>query len=122
MRLALDDFGTGYSSLAYLTRLPLDELKLDREFIATLEPGSQETEVTAAIMEMASAMHLQVVAEGVETPEHLEMLQALGCPLGQGFYFARPMPPADLEVHLGLAGAPADEVTRARSRRAARAR
>ncbi len=122
IRLALDDFGTGYSSLAYLTRLPLDELKLDRAFIARLEPGSQETEVTAAIMEMASAMHLQVVAEGVETPEHLEMLQALGCPLGQGFYFARPMPPADLEVHLGLAGAPAGEVTRARSRRAARAR
>jgi diguanylate cyclase (GGDEF)-like protein len=122
IRLALDDFGTGYSSLAYLTRLPLDELKLDRAFIARLEPGSQETEVTAAIMEMASAMHLQVVAEGVETPEHLEMLQALGCPLGQGFYFARPLPPADLEQHLGLAAEPVDEITLARSRRAARGR
>jgi diguanylate cyclase (GGDEF)-like protein/PAS domain S-box-containing protein len=122
IRLALDDFGTGYSSLAYLTRLPLDELKLDRAFIARLEPGSQETEVTAAIMEMASAMHLQVVAEGVETPEHLEMLQALGCPLGQGFYFARPLPPADLEQHLGLAADAVDEITLARSRRAARGR
>jgi diguanylate cyclase (GGDEF)-like protein/PAS domain S-box-containing protein len=122
IRLALDDFGTGYSSLAYLTRLPLDELKLDRAFIARLEPGSQETEVTAAIMEMASAMHLQVVAEGVETPEHLEMLQALGCPLGQGFYFSRPLPPADLEEHLGLAAEPAEDITLARSRRAARER
>jgi diguanylate cyclase (GGDEF)-like protein/PAS domain S-box-containing protein len=122
IRLALDDFGTGYSSLAYLTRLPLDELKLDRAFIARLEPGSQETEVTAAIMEMASAMHLQVVAEGVETPEHLEMLQALGCPLGQGFYFSRPLPPADLELHLGLGAEPVDEVTLARSRRAAHGR
>jgi diguanylate cyclase (GGDEF)-like protein/PAS domain S-box-containing protein len=122
IRLALDDFGTGYSSLAYLTRLPLDELKLDRAFIARLEPGSQETEVTAAIMEMAGAMHLQVVAEGVETPEHLEMLQALGCPLGQGFYFSRPLPPADLEQHLGLAAEPVDDITLARSRRAARGR
>jgi diguanylate cyclase (GGDEF)-like protein/PAS domain S-box-containing protein len=122
IRLALDDFGTGYSSLAYLTRLPLDELKLDRAFIARLEPGSQETEVTAAIMEMAGAMHLQVVAEGVETPEHLEMLQALGCPLGQGFYFARPLPPADLEQHLGLTAEPVDELSRARSLRAARGR
>jgi diguanylate cyclase (GGDEF)-like protein/PAS domain S-box-containing protein len=122
VRLALDDFGTGYSSLAYLTRLPLDELKLDREFIARLEPGSQETEVTAAIMEMASAMHLQVVAEGVETPEHLEMLQALGCPLGQGFYFARPLSPADLEVHLGLNAEPVADISLVRSRRAARGR
>jgi diguanylate cyclase (GGDEF)-like protein/PAS domain S-box-containing protein len=119
IRLALDDFGTGYSSLAYLTRLPLDELKLDRAFVARLEPGSQETEVTAAIMEMASAMHLQVVAEGVETPEHLEMLQALGCPLGQGFYFSRPLPPAELAQHLGLAG---EDITPARSARAARGR
>ena len=97
MRLALDDFGTGYSSLAYLTRLRLDELKLDRAFIARLEPGSQETEVTAAIMEMASAMHLQVVAEGVESPSTVETLQALGCPRGRRFDVARPLAPADLE-------------------------
>jgi diguanylate cyclase (GGDEF)-like protein/PAS domain S-box-containing protein len=120
LRLALDDFGTGYSSLAYLTRLPLDELKLDRAFIARLEPGTQEAEVTAAIMEMASAMHLQVVAEGVETEAHLEILRALGCPRGQGFYFAKPLAPAELAER--MLAARADELTAARSRRAARVR
>src|SRR5262245_7968852 len=120
VRLALDDFGTGYSSLAYLTRLPLDELKLDRAFIARLEPATQEAEVTAAIMEMASAMHLQVVAEGIETEAHREILCALGCPLGQGFYFAKPLAPAELAER--LLAAPADELTAARSRRAARVR
>jgi diguanylate cyclase (GGDEF)-like protein/PAS domain S-box-containing protein len=103
IRLALDDFGTGYSSLAYLTRLPLDILKLDRAFIARLAPDSQEAAVTAAIAQMAGAIGLTVIAEGVETPEQADVLAALGVNLAQGFYFAPPMAPAALERHPYLA-------------------
>ncbi|MEA2132297.1 MAG: hypothetical protein QOC68_206 [Solirubrobacteraceae bacterium] len=103
IRLALDDFGTGYSSLAYLTRLPLDILKLDREFIARLTPGSQEAAVTAAIVQMAAAIGLTVIAEGVETAEQSQVLQAIGVELAQGYHFARPMTSAALEAHPYLA-------------------
>jgi EAL domain-containing protein (putative c-di-GMP-specific phosphodiesterase class I) len=103
IRLALDDFGTGYSSLAYLTRLPLDILKLDRAFIARLTPGSQEAAVTAAIAQMADAIGLTVIAEGIETSEQAEMLEAIGITLAQGYLFARPMTPAALESHEYLA-------------------
>jgi diguanylate cyclase (GGDEF)-like protein/PAS domain S-box-containing protein len=118
IRLALDDFGTGYSSLAYLTRLPLDILKLDREFIARLAPGSQETAVTAAIVQMAGAIELTVIAEGVETAEQSQVLRAIGVEFAQGYHFARPMTPAALEVHPYLApGAPAPpDVARHRAR------
>jgi diguanylate cyclase (GGDEF)-like protein len=103
IRLALDDFGTGYSSLAYLTRLPLDILKLDREFIARLAPGSQETAVTAAIAQMAAAIGLTVIAEGVETAEQADVLRAIGINLAQGYHYARPMTPGALEGHPYLA-------------------
>jgi EAL domain-containing protein (putative c-di-GMP-specific phosphodiesterase class I) len=103
IRLALDDFGTGYSSLAYLTRLPLDILKLDRAFIARLAPGSQESAVTAAIAQMAAAIGLTVVAEGVETAEQAEMLGEMGIDLAQGHLYARPMTPSALESHRYLA-------------------
>jgi diguanylate cyclase (GGDEF)-like protein/PAS domain S-box-containing protein len=99
IRLALDDFGTGYSSLAYLTRLPLDILKLDRAFIARLAPGSQEAAVTAAIVQMAAAIGLTVIAEGVETAEQAAVLQGIGIDLAQGYHFARPMAPGALESH-----------------------
>jgi diguanylate cyclase (GGDEF)-like protein/PAS domain S-box-containing protein len=103
IRLALDDFGTGYSSLAYLTRLPLDILKLDREFIARLAPGSHEAAVTAAIVQMAGAIGLTVIAEGVETAEQAQVLEAIGVEFAQGYHFARPMTPAALEAHPYLA-------------------
>ena len=99
IRLALDDFGTGYSSLAYLTRLPLDILKLDRAFVARLAPGSQEAAVTAAIAQMAAALGLTLIAEGVETAEQAELLEAIGIGLAQGYHFARPMTPEALERH-----------------------
>jgi diguanylate cyclase (GGDEF)-like protein/PAS domain S-box-containing protein len=99
IRLALDDFGTGYSSLAYLTRLPLDILKLDRAFIARLAPGSQETAVTAAIAHMAEAIGLTVIAEGVETDEQADALRGIGIDLAQGYLYARPMTPAAFESH-----------------------
>ena len=111
IRLALDDFGTGYSSLAYLTRLPLDILKLDRAFIARLTAGSQEAAVTAAIIQMADAIGLTVIAEGVETAEQAEVLQAIGVELAQGYHFARPMTPE------ALAGPPLPRDGRAAPRR-----
>ncbi|MEA2422237.1 MAG: hypothetical protein QOF55_1336 [Thermoleophilaceae bacterium] len=107
IRLALDDFGTGYSSLAYLTRLPLDILKLDRAFIARLAPDSQEAAVTTAIAHMAVAIGLTVIAEGVETAEQADMLDAIGIDLAQGYFYARPMTSAALESHPYLAGRPA---------------
>jgi len=103
IRLALDDFGTGYSSLAYLTRLPLDIVKLDRAFIAQLAPGSQEAAVTGAIAQMAGAIGVTVIAEGVETAEQAEVLTGLGINLAQGYHFARPMTPEALEAHPYLA-------------------
>ncbi|MEA2457685.1 MAG: hypothetical protein QOC95_657, partial [Thermoleophilaceae bacterium] len=106
IRLALDDFGTGYSSLAYLTRLPLDMLKLDRAFIARLAPGSHEAAVTTAIADMGAAIGLTVVAEGVETAEQAEILGAIGIDLAQGYLYARPMTAEALERHPYLLHAP----------------
>ena len=113
IRLALDDFGTGYSSLAYLTRLPLDILKLDRAFIARLASGSQEAAVTAAIAQMAAAIGLTVVAEGVETAEQADVLREIGIELAQGYLYARPMTPAALERHRYLAAGEAEHEERA---------
>jgi diguanylate cyclase (GGDEF)-like protein/PAS domain S-box-containing protein len=90
--LHLDDFGTGYSSLSYLKRFPLDGLKLDRSFIAGLGANTQESAIVAAVIEMARALGMTVIAEGVETEEQLASLRDLGCELAQGYYFARPMP------------------------------
>ena len=90
--LSIDDFGTGYSSLAYLTRLPVDELKIDREFIAGVEAGGEDLEVVRAIVAMARALDLRVVAEGVETLAQADIVTRLGCDLGQGFLYARPQP------------------------------
>jgi diguanylate cyclase (GGDEF)-like protein len=87
--IAIDDFGTGYSALAYLRRLPVDTLKVDRRFIAHMD--GTDVAVVAAILEMARALGLKTVAEGIETREQLEQLQALGCDLGQGYFLARPM-------------------------------
>jgi diguanylate cyclase (GGDEF)-like protein/PAS domain S-box-containing protein len=96
VRLALDDFGTGYSSLAYLTRLPLDVLKLDRSFVSKLPGDDQAAAVTAAIMSMARGLELLVVAEGIEREEERLELLDLGCVLGQGYMFARPAPASEL--------------------------
>lgn len=89
--LSIDDFGTGYSSLAYLKRLPLDVLKIDRTFLQEV-PGSQkDREIVQAIIVMAHTLHLQVVSEGVETVEQLEFLETHGCDYLQGYLLGRPV-------------------------------
>ncbi len=90
--VVLDDFGTGYSSLSHLSRFPLVGLKVDRSFLARMQPGSPEHAIIAAVATMAGAMRLHVVAEGIESDEQCETLSGLGYRLGQGYLFARPMP------------------------------
>ena len=99
VRIALDDFGTGYSSLSYLQRLPADSLKIDQSFIADhLLDDETSGSFVRAIIELSRNLGLQAVAEGVETEAQAEWLLAAGCTLGQGYLFARPMPPESLRL------------------------
>ena len=101
--LSIDDFGTGYSSLAYLKRLPLDVLKIDRSFLQDV-PGSQkDCEIVQAIIVMAHTLHLQVVSEGVETGEQARFLETHGCDYLQGYLLGRPAPLAELQLLQRLA-------------------
>lgn len=97
VRLSMDDFGTGYSSLSYLRRLPVSELKLDRSFVADLEHDETARALSRAILGIGQSLHLTVVAEGVETQNQNIMLREQGYPVGQGYLFARPLAPHDLE-------------------------
>jgi diguanylate cyclase (GGDEF)-like protein/PAS domain S-box-containing protein len=92
VQLAVDDFGTGYSSLNYIRRFPVDILKVDKSFVDGVNEGGEESALTAAIIELAGILRLRPVAEGVERADQLEKLLALRCDLGQGFYFAKPLP------------------------------
>jgi EAL domain-containing protein (putative c-di-GMP-specific phosphodiesterase class I) len=96
LALAIDDFGTGYSSLAYLKRLPIDKLKIDRSFVKDLPEDTTGGEIVAAVIAMGKAMHLEVLAEGVETAEQEAFLMREKCTTGQGYWFSRPLPAADL--------------------------
>jgi diguanylate cyclase (GGDEF)-like protein/PAS domain S-box-containing protein len=96
VRLAIDDFGTGYSSLAYLRRFPVHTLKVDRSFVSGLGLDADSRAVVAAIVELAHALGLEVVAEGVEEQVQLQALVDLGCDRAQGFLFAHPAPPEAL--------------------------
>lgn len=91
-RLSIDDFGTGYSSLAYLRRFPVDAVKVDRSFVAGLTENSEDAAIVNAVVNMAHALGLTVVAEGVEHSHQVELLEELGCDFAQGYYFARPQP------------------------------
>jgi EAL domain-containing protein (putative c-di-GMP-specific phosphodiesterase class I) len=92
VRIALDDFGTGWSSLAALRRYPVDVLKLDRSLIGSIDRDESAAAVTQAVITMAHALGHVVVAEGIELPEQAAALRALGCALGQGYLFSRPVP------------------------------
>ncbi len=101
VRLAIDDFGTGWSSLAYLRRLPIDKLKIDRSFVHDMPEDSTSVEITAAIVSLARNLKLEVLAEGVETQAQFDELVRLGCDLVQGYFFARPLPAEDIPAILG---------------------
>ncbi|GLC24203.1 putative bifunctional diguanylate cyclase/phosphodiesterase [Roseisolibacter agri] len=98
--LGVDDFGTGYSSLSYLQRFPIDQLKIDKSFVDGLGGAAHDPALTRAIVAIGGALRLPMVAEGVERPEQVEGLLALGCELAQGFHFARPMPASELSARL----------------------
>jgi EAL domain-containing protein (putative c-di-GMP-specific phosphodiesterase class I) len=89
--VAMDDFGTGYSSLAYLQRLPIDALKIDRSFVTGMMSDPDSIAIVRAVLSLADALGMSTTAEGVETVELATTLAALGCASGQGFYFAKPL-------------------------------
>ncbi|MBT8117817.1 MAG: EAL domain-containing protein, partial [Gammaproteobacteria bacterium] len=97
LQTSLDDFGTGYSSLNYLMQLPLDKLKIDRSFIMNMDKGEKGTAIVSAIIAMAHSLGLEVIAEGVEDGEHIQLLRKMKCDIVQGYFIARPMPAADFE-------------------------
>ena len=97
MQFAIDDFGTGYSSLAYLKKFDIDYLKIDQSFVKNLTLGSTDLALCEAIIIMAHKLGLKVIAEGIETLQHLDLLVQAGCDYGQGYLFAKPMPVADFE-------------------------
>ena len=92
VELAIDDFGTGYSSLAYLKRLPVDELKIDKSFVMNMEHDASDTQIVRSTIDLGHNMGLRVVAEGIESAAVWQLLTALGCDQGQGYFISRPMP------------------------------
>ena len=103
VRFSMDDFGTGQSSLSYLTRLPLDQLKIDQSFVHNIGIAATDAVIIQTIIGMARNLGLEVIAEGVETPAQRAFLALNGCQLCQGYLFSRPVPPAEFESLLGLA-------------------
>jgi diguanylate cyclase (GGDEF)-like protein len=97
VRIAIDDFGTGYSSLAYLQQFPVDSLKIDRSFIAGMSKTPEGDALIHTLMQLGKALHLETLAEGIEESAQLLQLQAERCDVGQGFLFARPLSPEDVE-------------------------
>ena len=114
LRLAIDDFGTGFSSLAYLAKLPVAELKIDRSFVAAMAEDSANDRMVRSIVKLAHDFHLHIVAEGIEDAEAMAHLRTLGCEQGQGYYFAKPMPAAALAAYLrqGRPAVPTQRATR----------
>jgi diguanylate cyclase (GGDEF)-like protein/PAS domain S-box-containing protein len=112
VRLSIDDFGTGYSSLAYLERFPVDSLKMDRSFIASLDgQGDTKSPLAEAVIGLGRILGLKVVAEGIETKQQWELLRELGCGLGQGYYICYPLPAADFERLIVTSTAEAKGIT-----------
>jgi predicted signal transduction protein with EAL and GGDEF domain len=100
VRLAIDDFGTGYSSLSYLHKFPIDVLKIDRSFIQKINEGHEGAAMARAIISMSETLHLETIAEGIETPDQIATLKELGCEMGQGYLFAKPLGKNDMHDFL----------------------
>lgn len=98
VQLALDDFGTGYSALSYLKKFPIDYVKIDRAFVRELGASAEDEALCKAIIVMAHSLGMQVIAEGIESQQQLDMLRKMGCDHGQGFYFSPPKPPQAFEA------------------------
>lgn len=96
VRLSVDDFGTGYSSLSYLQRLPVQEVKIDRSFVAALRTEGENATIVRAIIDLGRHLGLDVVAEGVEDEATWQLLTSMNCDLVQGWHLARPMPTGEL--------------------------
>jgi EAL domain-containing protein (putative c-di-GMP-specific phosphodiesterase class I) len=92
IKIAIDDFGTGYSSLAYLKHWRVDMLKIDKSFVRDIVTDASDLAIVSAIIAIARNLHIEVIAEGIESYQQAEILESLGCHHGQGFLFARPMP------------------------------
>jgi len=97
---AVDDFGTGYSSIGYLKKMPINTLKIDRSYISTICTNSESATIVSSVILMAKGLGLDVVAEGAEDQEQIDLLKEMGCNIIQGYYFGRPMPAADFEEFL----------------------
>ena len=120
--LTVDDFGTGYSSLAYLKRFPVDELKIDRDFVAGLLSDQEDQAIVTAIINLAHTLGVVAVAEGVENIDQVRRLRELGCDLGQGYHFGRPLPPDDLTARSAWPPPPPGPATQAAAAGATRSR
>ena len=95
--LSMDDFGSGYSSLGLLKSLPVDIIKLDKTFFAQYTDINRAKIVISCVVDMAKQLHIQIVAEGVETADNAALVTELGCDVAQGYYYAKPMPQAEFE-------------------------
>jgi EAL domain-containing protein (putative c-di-GMP-specific phosphodiesterase class I) len=104
-RLAIDDFGTAYSSLAYLRRFPIDDLKIDKQFVDGILKGAEESALCRGVITLAESLGMKTVAEGIESSDQAEKLVDLGCILGQGYYFSRPLEARDVTSLLTRSGA-----------------
>ncbi len=105
--LLLDDFGTGFSSLSHLKRFPIDTVKIDRSFVEDLDAAADtgdDAAIVSALVSMSQATGKRIIPEGIETATQVAQLRRLGCELGQGYFFARPMPVGDFDAWLDVRG------------------
>jgi EAL domain-containing protein (putative c-di-GMP-specific phosphodiesterase class I) len=108
IQLHVDDFGTGYSSLTYLQRFQYDSLKIDRSFVSTMVERGESSAIVQALVSLGHTLGMNVVAEGVETPEQLRRLQQMHCPAAQGFWFSKPLHQDDVSDYLRGVPSPAE--------------